>query len=109
MNYNIHFFPPLIFLLSAAPVESVPEEEFAIPSDANISSFTSVQLANFLKCLNIEDRIISHLYRKSVDGRRFAKMKDSELETLGMNNPVITFFRSKSNVGKTKAKGPFML
>ncbi|CAG5118548.1 unnamed protein product [Candidula unifasciata] len=87
---------------------TVPVEEITIPNDGNLSLFTSVQLANFLKCLKIDERIISHLYRKSVDGKRFGKMTDSELETLGMNNPVVVFFRSKSS-GKSKKKGPFML
>ncbi|BFZ16402.1 hypothetical protein BsWGS_19441 [Bradybaena similaris] len=86
----------------------IPAENITIPSDANISTFTCDQLATFLRCLKIEDRIISHLHRKQVDGKRFSKLKDSELETLGINNPVVAFFRNKSNI-KSKGKGPFML
>ncbi|CAG5135887.1 unnamed protein product, partial [Candidula unifasciata] len=79
-----------------------------IPSDGNISLFTHEQLAIFLRYLKIEDRIISHLHRKQVDGKRFAKLKDTELDSLGINNPVVVFFRNKSNT-KGKGKGPFML
>lgn len=87
---------------------TIPEEEIVIPNDANISNYTSDQLANFLRCLKIDERIISHLHAKSIDGKRFAKLRDSELENLGMKNAVVIFFREKSNV-KVKRKGPFML
>ncbi|CAL1547295.1 unnamed protein product [Lymnaea stagnalis] len=87
---------------------TIPEEEITIPNDANISNFTCDQLANFLRCLKTDERIISHLHAKSIDGKRFAKLRDSELENLGMKNAVVLFFREKSNV-KVKRKGPFML
>ncbi|BFY99267.1 hypothetical protein BsWGS_02308 [Bradybaena similaris] len=93
---------------TAPPIDTIPVEEISIPNDGNLSAFTSVQMANFLKHLRIDERIVSHLFRKSVDGKRFGKMTDSELDTLGMNNPVVIFFRSKTST-KTKKKGPFML
>uniref|UniRef100_A0A0B6ZP48 SAM domain-containing protein n=1 Tax=Arion vulgaris TaxID=1028688 RepID=A0A0B6ZP48_9EUPU len=93
---------------TSPPVECVPVETISIPNDGNISVFTSIQLANFLRCLKIDEKIISHLHRKAVDGNRFGKMTDTELDTLGMNNPVIVFFRNKSSP-KSKKKGHLML
>lgn len=95
-------------LLVTAPISPIAEEEITIPNDANLSHYTSDQLANFLKCLKVDDRIVAHLHNKSVDGKRFGKLKDSELESLGMKNPVVVYFRDKSNV-KVKRKGKFML
>ncbi|GFO11332.1 hypothetical protein PoB_003783700 [Plakobranchus ocellatus] len=90
-------------------LENIPVEEIRIPESANISSFTCDQLANFLRCFNVEGRVISHLHRKQVDGKRFSRLKDSELESLGMKNPVITYFRDKSHVKTAKRTNFFLL
>lgn len=89
---------------SSPSATSIPEEEINIPNDSNISSFTCDQLANFLRCFNVDKKIISHLYRKKVDGKRFSRLRDSELENLGMKNPVIVFFRNRSSVTKFAKK-----
>ncbi|XP_012942166.1 uncharacterized protein LOC106012780 [Aplysia californica] len=96
---------------TAGPVSAIPEEQITIPNDGNISAFTADQLSNFLRCLKIDDRIISHLHRKNVDGKRFAKLKDSELESLGVSqNAVVLFFREKSEIKKGKSnRRHFML
>ncbi|RUS77665.1 hypothetical protein EGW08_014562, partial [Elysia chlorotica] len=94
---------------SSPSCDTIPEEEISIPNDCNISAFTCDQLANFLRCFNVEKRIIAHLYRKNVDGKRFAKLRDSELENLGMKNSVIVFFRDKSSPKSTKKKPFFIL
>ncbi|XP_055884658.1 uncharacterized protein LOC106058952 isoform X2 [Biomphalaria glabrata] len=95
---------------TAVPTSTIPTEEITIPNDANISNFTVDQVANFLRCFKVDERIVSHLHNKAVDGKRFARFKDSELESLGMKNAAIVFFRDKSNISKhQKKKGQFML
>ena len=56
--------------------------------------------------MGIEERIVSHMVSKNVDGKRFNKLQDSELESLGLTNPIILHFRDK---GTKKKKVPFML
>ncbi|GFR72296.1 hypothetical protein ElyMa_005701700 [Elysia marginata] len=94
---------------SSPPAAYIPETDISIPNDSNISSFTCDELANFLRCFNVEKKIISHLYRKNVDGKRFSRLKDSELESLGMKNPVIVFFRDRSSAKPAKKKHVFVL
>lgn len=98
-------FPDLFYFVShfTATTDSIPEEEISIPNDANISTFTKDQIANFFRCIKVDPRIISHLHRKNVDGKRFSRLKDSELENIGLNNPVVMFFRDKS-APKSKKK-----
>lgn len=95
---------------TAGPITSIPEEEITIPADGNLTSFTADQMASFFRSLRVDARIIAHLHKKAVDGRRFSKLKDSELEALGvLKNPVVVYFREKSQPKKVKVKGQWRL
>ena len=72
-----------------------------------MSKFTVEELTTFLKHMGTSDRIINHLRKKNVDGKRFSKLSDSELETVGIKNPIIMYFRDRST--KSKKSIPFML
>lgn len=58
--------------------------------------------------MGVSDRIVNHLRKKSVDGKRFSRLSDSELENVGIKNPIIIYFRDKSSA-KSKKSAPFML
>ncbi|XP_021350893.1 uncharacterized protein LOC110448785 isoform X1 [Mizuhopecten yessoensis] len=87
----------------------IPEKEITIPSDGNISGFSVEDMTTFLKHMGLSDRVVNHLNKKSVSGKRFSKFTDSELETIGINNPILRHFRDKSAVSSSKKRLPFML
>ncbi|XP_033737205.1 uncharacterized protein LOC117325224 [Pecten maximus] len=87
----------------------IPEKEITIPSDGNISGFCVEDMTTFFKHMGLSDRIVNHLNKKSVSGKRFSKFTDSELETIGINNPILRHFRDKSSVSSSKKRLPFML
>ena len=84
-------------LLPAAP-KFIPEKEIVIPNDGNLSSFTTDDMCTFFKHMGIEDRIVNFLQKKSLDGKKFSKLKDNDLETIGISNPVIIHFREITTV-----------
>lgn len=86
----------------------IPENEITIPSDGNLQGFSVDEMVTFFKHIGVEDRITNHLQRKELDGKRFSKLRDSDLETIGIKNPIIMHFRDKSSKGK-KQRLPFML
>nr|KAG5711776.1 hypothetical protein BaRGS_023540 [Batillaria attramentaria] len=98
---------------SGNAVSSIPEEEISIPNDGNLSSFSADAMATFFRYLRLEDRLINHLHRNNLDGKKFGRLKESDLENLGLNkNPVLVYFRDKSAPPpskKSKPRLPFVL
>ena len=93
-------------------VSSIPEEEITIPNDGNLASFSADSMATFLRCLRLEDRLVNHLHRNGLDGRKFGRLKDSDLDNLQLKNPVIVYFRDKTAPAvskKPKQRLPFVL
>ena len=78
----------------------------SIPGDGNIHSFSSDELSQFFRHLRIDEYIVQRLNNKRLDGRKFAKLKDKDLEDIGIKNPIICYFRNKSD---KKPKIGFML
>lgn len=69
-------------------------------------------MSTFLRHMGIEERIVTHCHKKALDGHKFSKLKDSDLDTLGMKNPIMCHFRDKSvksKSGSRKKSLPFML
>ncbi|XP_060072252.1 uncharacterized protein LOC132552129 [Ylistrum balloti] len=87
----------------------IPENEITIPGDGNISGFSVEDMTTFFKHMGLSDRVVNHLNKKSVSGKRFSKFSDSDLETIGINNPILRHFRDKSVVSSSKKRLPFML
>ena len=67
-------------------------------------------MSTFLRYMGVEERIVTHVHKKALDGHKFSRLKDSDLEALNMKNPIICHFRDRSVRGKGGKKGlPFML
>ncbi|XP_076439963.1 uncharacterized protein LOC143279726 [Babylonia areolata] len=93
-------------LKSGNMVSFVPEEEITLPTDGNLASFSADSMATFLRYLRLEDRLINHLHRNGLDGRKFGRLKDSDLDTLKLNNPVVVYFRDRTAPAVTKKAKP---
>ena len=88
----------------------IPEHEIDIPRDGSLFEFSADDMSTFLRYLGVEERIVTHVHKKSLDGVKFSKLKDSDLEALSMKNPIICHFRDRSIREKGgKKKKPFML
>lgn len=72
-----------------------------IPKDGNLQGFSVDEMAAFFRYMRINEEIVQRLQRKELDGRKFAKLKDSTLEDLQIKNPIILHFRDRSNKGRT--------
>lgn len=85
----------------------IPENEITIPKDGNLSSFNTEEMITFFRHMGVEDKIVNHLQRKGLTGKKFSSLKDADLETIGIKNPIISYFRDKSKSSKKNV--PFML
>lgn len=65
-------------------------------------------MMQFFKYMNFDEKIIKSLQRRKVDGRRFSKMTDDDLKKYGIDNPVVMYFRQKSEK-KREMANMFML
>ena len=111
VKHHVYLLTYLLNLLLLA-VSSIPEEEITIPNDGNLASFSADSMATFLRCLRLEDRLVNHLHRNGLDGRKFGRLKDSDLDNLQLKNPVIVYFRDKTAPAvskKPKQRLPFVL
>jgi hypothetical protein len=93
---------------------SIPEEDIVIPPDGNLASFSADAMATLLRNLKLEDRLVNHLHRQGLDGKKFGRLKDSDLESLQLrHNPVVVFFRDRTAPAVSKKSGkqrlPFVL
>ena len=69
------YFDDVTLLVYFMAGVTIPEEEFSIPADGNVSAFTTDAMAGLLRCLGVEERLVSHLHRQGLDGRRFSRLK----------------------------------
>ncbi|XP_062575010.1 uncharacterized protein LOC134236869 isoform X2 [Saccostrea cucullata] len=86
----------------------IPENEITIPKDGNLSSFNTEDMVTFFRHLGVEDRIVNHLQRKGLTGKKFSSLKDADLETIGIKNPIVSYFRDRSKPS-SKKNVPFIL
>ena len=93
----------------SAKQKFIPEHDIEIPKDGNLHDFTADDMSTFFRHMGIEDRIVNHVQKKGLDGSRFSRLKDSDLERLEMKNPVICHFRDRSATGKAPKKKTFMM
>jgi hypothetical protein len=101
-----------IFLVCfTAAQKFIPEHEIDIPADGSLRDFSADDMSTFLRYMGVEERIVTHTHKKGLDGHKFSKLKDSDLEALSMKNPIICHFRDKSGSKEKggKKKAPFML
>ncbi|KAL8581613.1 hypothetical protein ACOMHN_049170 [Nucella lapillus] len=96
----------------AGASSTIPEVEIAIPNDGCLASFSADAMAGFFRHLRLDDRLVTHLHRNGLDGRRFGRLKDTDLDNLRLNNPVIVYFRDRTAPvanKKSKQRIPFVL
>ncbi|XP_033737204.1 uncharacterized protein LOC117325223 [Pecten maximus] len=67
-----------------------------IPGDGNIQNFSADEMTIFFRCMKVDELIIQRLKRKKMDGKRFARLKDTDLDEIGIKNPIISYFRDRS-------------
>ena len=100
------------FFLFSAKEKFIPENEIAIPDDGSLHEFSVDDMCTFLRYMGVEERIVTHAHKKGLDGHKFSKLKDSDLEGLNMKNPIICHFRDRSiktQGGGHKKRLPFMM
>jgi len=89
----------------AGLVPDTPQTTVQIPADGNIQSFSPDDMAVFFRCMKIDELIIQRLKRKKLDGKKFSRLRDIDLEEIGIKNPIVCYFRDRSK----KQRIPFML
>ncbi|XP_022313560.2 uncharacterized protein LOC111118402 [Crassostrea virginica] len=85
----------------------IPENEITIPKDGNLSSYNTEEMVTFFRHMGVEDKIVNHLQRKGLTGKKFSSLRDADLETIGIKNPIVSYFRDRSKSSKKNV--PFML
>lgn len=81
----------------------------SLPADGNLLPFSVAQMVTIFRLLHLPGELIYRLSKSKVDGRRFARFSDQELEDLGMNNPIIRYFRDRSVQKPSRRKKLFAL
>ncbi|GAB1608575.1 uncharacterized protein LOC106874652 [Argonauta hians] len=93
--------------LKKKPTDSKDEEKvFQIPPTGNIIEFDVEQMCQFFACFNVSENLLNTLRKKKVNGERFSRITDDELNTMKLNNIVVCYFRNKC---KKNNKHNFML
>lgn len=88
----------------------VPSAEVtSIPADGNLLQFNVAQMVTVFRLLNVPGELIYKLFKCEVDGRKFATISDQELDDLGMNNPIIRYFRDRTALRPKKRKKLFFV
>ncbi|XP_064607025.1 uncharacterized protein LOC135471646 [Liolophura sinensis] len=94
--------------LDSHEADGESDTDFEIPNDGNLYTYSVDNMMQFFKYMNFDDKIIKSLQRRKVDGRRFSKMTDDDLKKYGIDNPVVMYFRQKSEK-KREMANMFML
>lgn len=81
--------------LAVLPIPAA--EVTSLPPDGNLCIFGVEQMVTVFRMLNLPEELIYRLHKCNVDGKRFAIFTDAELQELGMNNPIIRYFRDRSS------------
>lgn len=81
-------------------------DPLTIPKDGDLQKFSVEEISTFLRYMRIDEYIVQRLQRKKLDGVKFSKLKDTDLENIGIKNPIIIHFRDRSSC---KKRIPFML
>lgn len=98
-------FPFLTFSVPPIPAAEVT----SIPADGNLSAFNIEQMVTVFRLLRLPEERVYKLCKCKVDGKRFALFTDAELMDLGMNNPIIRYFRDRTARRFKKKHPKFML
>lgn len=81
----------------------------SIPADGNLGEFSVEQMVTMFRHLRLPEELVYRLNKCKVDGKRFSVFTDTELSDLGMNNPIIRYFRDRTAQKHKKKQAKFML
>lgn len=84
-------------------------EVTSIPADGNLSGFNTEQMVTVFRLLKLPEELVYRLSKCKVDGKRFSVFSDTELRDMGMNNPIIRYFRDRTAQRAKKKPPKFML
>lgn len=87
-------------------VSDEKNSSLTIPVNGNIQGLSVGDMELFFRFLNIDENTIQRLKHRKMDGKKFAKMKEKDLEDFGLKNPIVCYFKDKS---KDKTGPKFML
>ena len=76
-----------------------------LPPDGNLYHFSVKKMAAFFNELRIDDSTVQTCIRSRMDGKKFSRLSEADLNNYGILNPITGYFRSKT--GKRSPK--FML
>ena len=108
---QFYFFPgvtSLVFISSFSDPLLPAAEITEIPKDGNLRHFSVQQMVTIFRLLNVREDIVHRLFNSNIDGKRFSLFTDKDLKTLGVLNPIVTYFRDRS-IASAKKPPQFML
>ena len=65
----------------------------AIPPDGNLYNFSIKKMAEFFRQIKLSDDAVRTCIKNKVDGRKFSKFNEADLEKYGLMHPVVIHFR----------------
>ena len=74
-----------------------------IPPDGNLYNFSVKKFAEFLRQMSIETGPIKACIKEKIDGKKFSRMSERDMERFGIMHPVVLHFR-KSTMNRKKGK-----
>ena len=74
-----------------------------LPSDGNLYDFSVKKMADFFRQLKIGEDNVHTCVKEKIDGKKFSKMSEADLEQHGLMHPVVVHFR-KTTHKKSQSK-----
>ncbi|ESO06460.1 hypothetical protein HELRODRAFT_160632 [Helobdella robusta] len=71
-------------------------DQLTIPNDGNLYNFGVEKFCTFLQCLVVAEVVIEKCRKQRINGRKFSKLTDSEIDSLGLRQPLIQYFKKRS-------------
>lgn len=92
------------------PVPPVPAAEaISIPDDGNLCAFSEEEMVTILSLLQLPSGLVYKFSTSKINGEKFSRLSDKKLNDLGINNPIIKYFRDRSAQKPKKNSSVFML
>ena len=79
----------------------------ALPSNGNLYGFSVRRFNEFLQTMNVDESVLKSCRRNKIDGKKFSRMTDQDLEKHGLLQPIIIYFRKQTM--KTPNNSNFLL
>ena len=61
-------------------------------------------MAEFFKQLRISEETANRIAKEKIDGKKFARMTEAELDTYGLMHPIVVHFRKRTHSTKQSRK-----